>query len=144
MDDTSIGRIDAPVLRRLGPHDPSRILQSSCCGIVVVIPSVANRPKKRRLPTGTVRGLVLFPDPSFLTFLVRDDQMDVDEIEDIHPDHLRIPHDPPNVSEERVFPNPFQHPRHGHLYRSGSALIITGLPGIGLLCPSVSSPCFER
>ncbi|KAJ7284086.1 hypothetical protein C8J57DRAFT_1677923 [Mycena rebaudengoi] len=66
------------------------------------------------------------------------DQMDVDgsaEVQevpqDMKPNHLRIPDDPPDIFEETTFPNPFQHSCHGHLYRRGSALIITGLPGIG-------------
>ncbi|KAJ6553481.1 hypothetical protein DFH09DRAFT_1495827 [Mycena vulgaris] len=49
----------------------------------------------------------------------------------VKPDHLRIPNDPPNIFEETTFPNPFKHTRYGHFYRRGSALIITGLPGIG-------------
>ncbi|KAF8215965.1 hypothetical protein K438DRAFT_619165 [Mycena galopus ATCC 62051] len=66
------------------------------------------------------------------------DEMDVDgsaEVQevpqDMEPDHLRIPDGTPNIFEETTFPNPFQHSRYGHLYRRGSALIITGLPGIG-------------
>jgi hypothetical protein len=62
----------------------------------------------------------------------------------IEPDHLYIPRNPPDIFEETTFPNPFEHPRHGHFYRLGSALIITGLPGIGLLCPSVSSTSVDR
>ncbi|KAJ6510587.1 hypothetical protein C8R45DRAFT_1068582, partial [Mycena sanguinolenta] len=51
--------------------------------------------------------------------------------QDIEPEQLRIPHDLPDVFDATTFPNPFQHIRHGHFYRLGSALIITGLPGIG-------------
>ncbi|KAJ7716380.1 hypothetical protein DFH07DRAFT_973904 [Mycena maculata] len=61
--------------------------------------------------------------------------MDVDDsvVEQEIPPYmnLRIPDDPPNILEETTFPNPFQHPRHGYLYRLGSALILTGFPGIG-------------
>jgi hypothetical protein len=73
---------------------------------------------------------------------LRNDEMEVDA--DVEPDHLRIPEDPPDVFEENIFPNPFAHLRHGYFYRRGSALIIAGLPGIGLLCRSVSSPFFNR
>ncbi|KAJ7222355.1 hypothetical protein GGX14DRAFT_663370 [Mycena pura] len=44
---------------------------------------------------------------------------------------LCIPNDMPDISKEATLPNPFEHPRHGHFYRRGSALIITGFPGIG-------------
>ncbi|KAJ7451087.1 hypothetical protein FB451DRAFT_710474 [Mycena latifolia] len=66
------------------------------------------------------------------------DKMDVDgsaeeqEVpHDMGPDDLRIPNDLPNIFEEPTFPNPFKHSRHGAFYRLGSALIVTGLPGIG-------------
>ncbi|KAJ7749022.1 hypothetical protein DFH07DRAFT_961854 [Mycena maculata] len=59
------------------------------------------------------------------------DQMNVDNGSDIEPDHMRIPNNPPDVFEENIFPNPFEHPCHGRFYRHSSALIITGLPGIG-------------
>lgn len=61
--------------------------------------------------------------------------MEVDE--NVKPEHLRIPDNPPNLYEETTFPNPFEHPGHGHFYRHGSALIITGLPGIGQFCRAV-------
>ncbi|KAF8215957.1 hypothetical protein K438DRAFT_618830 [Mycena galopus ATCC 62051] len=61
-----------------------------------------------------------------------DGSAEVQEVpQDMEPDHLRIPDGTPNIFEETTFPNPFQHSRYGHLYRRGSALIITGLPGIG-------------
>ncbi|KAJ7222362.1 hypothetical protein GGX14DRAFT_663408 [Mycena pura] len=44
---------------------------------------------------------------------------------------LCIPKDLPDISKEATLPNPFEHPLHGHIYKRGSALIITGFPGIG-------------
>ncbi|KAJ7222360.1 hypothetical protein GGX14DRAFT_663393 [Mycena pura] len=44
---------------------------------------------------------------------------------------LRIPNNTPIVSENATLPNPFKHSRRGHFYRRDSAVIITGLPGIG-------------
>ncbi|KAF7361413.1 hypothetical protein MSAN_01174400 [Mycena sanguinolenta] len=71
-----------------------------------------------------------FPPPT------KDDQMYVEghtEVpQDMRPDHLRFPDHPLDIFEETAFPNPFKHSGHGHYYRLGSALTITGLAGIGM------------
>ncbi|KAJ7505276.1 hypothetical protein B0H11DRAFT_2220732 [Mycena galericulata] len=52
-------------------------------------------------------------------------------LEDQEAFRLRISDNTPGVCEQTVFPNPFKDPQNGHMYRNGSALIITGLSGIG-------------
>jgi hypothetical protein len=68
--------------------------------------------------------------------------MDADE-QNVDPRHLCIPSNRAKISEQDTLLNPFHHPIHGRFFRKGSAVVITGLPGIGLLCPcpSVSSTC---
>ncbi|KAJ7227829.1 hypothetical protein B0H12DRAFT_1148442 [Mycena haematopus] len=73
-----------------------------------------------------------FPEPS-LAHQMEDAEVREEISPDVNPNHpgLHIPDNLPDIFEETTFPNPFEHPRHGHFYRRGSALIITGLPGIG-------------